>query len=428
MSRRGLGVVKPKVKAGYRKGGLQGFYAKAKRTDEFDQGRLGHPRPKPTTVATTSWFLYEALHAQFLTDEERKGFAMGPWNVASRIRTSAAWALWAPGLTTLVLKSWLKWGMEQGFWQEVKERQGYIAKLTQEEQLKRHLQNDHVPFRKGCPVCVAAQGRQKSHWRASFTGVYAVSADIAGPFKPGRCWDPVASGRDKAFGYKYFLATAFTLPIKKRCSSSEEGPPPGKGKETPVGSQDTASPSPLVGQDLPGMADLFGEHDADDQALESEGAFIALKVVDRRLRSKKPEPKEPPPLPPPPEEPPSKGTRTLFMGVPLRSRRGKEVMGAVQKVVNQLGAYSFPVHRFHADRAKELRSAGLVSWLRQQGLPCTWTPGESPARNKAELDAQISVASCCPRPPCLMSFGHLRSCMPAIGIGFRWRSNWGHQH
>ena len=157
----------------------------------FDQGKLGHPRPKPTTLATTSWFLYEALIAQFLTDEERQEFARGPCNVAGRIRTSAAWALWALGLITLVLQSWLKWGMEQGLWREVEERQGYVAKMTQEEQLKRHLQNDHVPFRKGCPVCVAAQGRQKSHWRAAFTGIYAVSADIAGPFKPGRCWDPL---------------------------------------------------------------------------------------------------------------------------------------------------------------------------------------------------------------------------------------------
>ena len=35
----------------------------------FDQGKMFHPRPKPTTVATTSWALYEGLDQQFLSKE-----------------------------------------------------------------------------------------------------------------------------------------------------------------------------------------------------------------------------------------------------------------------------------------------------------------------------------------------------------------------
>ena len=132
--------------------------------------------------------------------------------------------------------------------------------------------------------------------------------------------------------YKYFLAAAFTLPIEERDRSV--GPSPAEMK-VPVGLPVTASPGTSADGDLPDLADLFGESDADEPALEPERADVALKVVDRRFRSKQPEPADPPPLAPPPEEPPYKGTRTLFMGVPLRSRRGKEVMGAVQKVVNQ---------------------------------------------------------------------------------------------
>ena len=58
---------------------------------------------------------------------------------------------------------------------------------------------------------------------------------------------------------------------------------------------------------------------------------------------------------------------TLFVGLPLRTKRGKEVLLAVQSVVNKLEAYGYPVHRYHSDRAKELRSAILLVWIKNKG-------------------------------------------------------------
>ena len=116
--------------------------------------------------------------------------------------------------------------------------------------------------------------------------------------------------------------------------------------------------------DLPDMADLFGEAEAETLLSLAEGDNPALRVVERRFRAKAPEPKpelsEDSPLPPPVKEPPSRGHRTLFLGVPLRTRRGKEVLGAIQQVSNRLEAYGFPVHRFHADRA--LASKSGYAW------------------------------------------------------------------
>ena len=57
-------------------------------------------------------------------------------------------------------------------------------------------------------------------------------------------------------------------------------------------------------------------------------------------------------------------------------------------MINKLEATGFPVHRYHADRAQELRSAALVAWLKEQGIYPTWTAGESPAGNRAELAVQ----------------------------------------
>ena len=63
-------------------------------------------------------------------------------------------------------------------------------------------------------------------------------------------------------------------------------------------------------------------------------------------------------------------------------------MAQVQAVINRLESYGYPVHRYHADRAQELKSAALVAWLRDKGIHTTWTPGDTPAGNRAELAVQ----------------------------------------
>ena len=37
----------------------------------FDQGCLGHRRPKPSMLGTKSWYLYEQLDGRFLTSAQR---------------------------------------------------------------------------------------------------------------------------------------------------------------------------------------------------------------------------------------------------------------------------------------------------------------------------------------------------------------------
>ena len=363
---------------------------------KFDQGKFGHVRPKPSTVATSSWFLFEALHGRCLTQSERVWFGRGPVAVTDRIHASAAWAKWAPGLTFLVQQAWRRWGIEQGLWPEVVERQCLLARLTEEELTRRHVANDHTPFKKGCPVCIAAQGRQRSHWRSQHRAVYSLSCDLAGPYVSGQSYDPVASGRDTGKGYKYFLAGAFTLPLPTAMAGSVESERPplatlADSRETGDGG---VGDSPLA-PDIPRMDELFPP---EGEPLSEVQGSVTEKAVTHRFRSKRPgaeellppeggAPLEEPPLPPP-ADPPPVSTRTLCLGIPLRSKTGKEVLPAVQAMINKLEASGFPVHRYHADRAKELRSAALVSWCRASGIHTTWTPGDSPAGNRAELAVQ----------------------------------------
>ena len=71
----------------------------------LDQGKFGHERPKPTVVATNSWFLYEALHMQVLTKEERALFGIGPRAGSQRLERAPTWGKWAPGLVVHVVQA-----------------------------------------------------------------------------------------------------------------------------------------------------------------------------------------------------------------------------------------------------------------------------------------------------------------------------------
>ena len=55
----------------------------------FDQDKVGHPRLKPSVVATTSWYLFGALEQQVLTPEEQRLFERLPDSVLQRVKVSA---------------------------------------------------------------------------------------------------------------------------------------------------------------------------------------------------------------------------------------------------------------------------------------------------------------------------------------------------
>ena len=57
-------------------------------------------------------------------------------------------------------------------------------------------------------------------------------------------------------------------------------------------------------------------------------------------------------------------------------------------MINKLEAAGYPVHRYHSDRAKELRSDALIRWLKERGIYLSSTAGESPAGNRAEIAVQ----------------------------------------
>ena len=344
-------------------------------------------------LVTTSWCFFESLEG------------LEVWNGLSEFKGWPVFGEWSPELVFKVLGCWNHWKHERHHTDEVAARRLLLAKLTEEELMKRHVGNDHIPFRKGCPVCIQAQGRQRSHWRSSVTSVYSLSCDIAGPFKDGLGFDPVASGRDKGRGYRYFLAAAYSVPVEP----VEIRPEFSKDVSPVEGELEEYEPSEIEGEtgsavrSCPALAgDGESLHAEDEELCQEVLGGLGAKALFRRVKDKvfpAVEPLDPStsfavPGTQPGDELPGEGTggvggkvktRTLFMGIPLKSKRGAEVMAQVQALVNRLETAGFPIHKYFSDRAKELRSHALIGWFRHKGIHPESTSGEDPAGNKAEV-------------------------------------------
>ena len=359
---------------------------------QFDQGCLGAPGLYATEIVTSSWYLYETLHA-VRADEKTKPLLETLQVQSGDLRLDKVG--WVGNLVRLVQKAWAMWKWEQCKQDEVLARKIILKKLTEEESYRLHVAHDHVPYRKGCPICIQSQGRQRAHWRSGFPGMHSLSVDVAGPFVSGQAWDVEASGRDRGKGYKYFLACSYAIPGEfapegKDEENYDEYEPSECGDLLPLEESHVVSTgtSAEKGADLESLEELFrlpeGEFGGDERVC----------AVTRRVKGKRPEQAEELLASPVKEAAESelpavpKGHRTLFFGTPLRSKRGREILPQIQGVINRLEAAGFPVQRFHADRAKELRTSALVSWLKDHGIHATWTAGESPAANRAELAVQ----------------------------------------
>ena len=374
---------------------------------EFDQGYFGGDGIGETRLVTSSWFLFEHLHVRRVQGRIRD-FLDG-LDALRELGLRESSGSWAPGFRQAVQCFWAQWRAGHGKSAEIAERKLLLRKLSQAEAKLQHERNDHVPYMKGCPVCIASQARQRSHWRASVTSLYSLSCDLAGPFKEGQGFDPVASGRDRGRNYKYLLVAAYSVALSPTEARFKFGPVAGDTghvREYAPSDAEVAPLSELHAEQEPGDPEPEGVL-FDPAELGPIGGFARAF---RRVREKSSPRDDPADIQAPsgpstegllPTVAPPKGslslevdevaeaekvtTRTLFIAVPLRSKRGKEVLGQVQAMVNRFECVGFPIHRYFSDRAKELRSHELISWMRDRGVHASFTAGEDPQGNKAEL-------------------------------------------
>ena len=185
--------------------------------------------------------------------------------------------------------------------------QQMLARINGAQSFRDHVLAGHVPFRKDCFACVAGRARRAPHFRQDVSEAYVLSLDLAGPLPAG------VNEKETA---RYFLAASFSLPVDPRLNGSKKD-----GEDAPAEDDDP------LGWDL----------DLDEGAEPLEEAA------------------EPDSVPDADEEGPLEELQLLHLpfAIPLRSKRGPEVLGAVKAVEAQLSALGCQVARVHSDAGLE---------------------------------------------------------------------------
>ena len=298
--------------------------------------------------------------------------------------------------------------------------------------IQERVERGHVPYRKDCKACVEGAGKTRPHRRVKHPEAAVLSSDIVGPFKLGRNKE------------KFMLVAAYTLVKdevtpkvkclivkKKEVGSDQVKPTPEKDPEVQTKNEKpkergskvqrlidqfetkgtkgeeitTSQTRPIIrmarfkelerkevaegaisdegdpfeeegepveeeeeADDLEkALGDLLDEEEAEIEATTTEEPTIEEGQVDD-----------------------SQEIETLFICTPLRSKKGGEVLEAVQEITIKLEREGLIVRRFHSDRGSEFTTKALTSWCKNKGIYKTTTEvGDSKSNGRAELAAGI---------------------------------------
>ncbi|OLP98027.1 Retrovirus-related Pol polyprotein from transposon TNT 1-94 [Symbiodinium microadriaticum] len=317
-------------------------------TTSFNQGAVGHQATRPTTIGTT----YPMLR------ELDGDFSEGNSSIPTSLLNRTSWRAWSTELETITARAILDYVPSPIVEEEESIKCGArLSKLTkdQREAWKRHLLNDHQPYRADCAVCLNAQATGYQHRRRKLPQLYALAVDLAGPYK--------VKGRDMDFDdYKYIMVAAYRCPkeyldakalkeLEKEFSMEEYEP------SEPEGDDPWEEEAEAVE-----AASGAEEEDKD----EPEGPVTLDEAVEELKEA--------------PE------SVTLYLTRPLRRRTKNEVLRASKEILLQLKQTGLHVATVHTDRAREFSSMMYKEWLADNGLRHSRTAGGDPAGNStAEL-------------------------------------------
>ena len=344
----------------------------------FDKGTVGSPGRTATTFFSNLPFEIQDQLREPSSNNDAVFKEGGSWTTS--IRRSLARDLKETGLAST--RAWHR--------QEISPD---LRKLSAEQAWRLHVERDHVPFRKDCEQCVMSLGSGRPHRRTKQKSAYVLSVDIGGPLR--------ATSRDgHGYGYRYFLAASYTKPR----FADQPDPAPHSPEELASDDYDfrnldlEAVPAqeeevdlgcgvgdvPLGPEEDPLQEGDLGEQlEPPQEEEEVEPAVHKLKAEelwnDDELAEQQQEKdkKDVEELDGNIEVP----TDHLYFVKPLKTKKSKAVMQAIQEIVLQLKHENLPVVRIHSDRAHELRSPGLREWALDQGILLTRTEGQSPQSN-----------------------------------------------
>ncbi|OLQ10890.1 Copia protein [Symbiodinium microadriaticum] len=287
------------------------------------------------------------------------------------------------------------------------------------ERWRRHIAAHHIPFRKDCLKCVMAGALGLQHRRVKCPSMYALAFDLAGPFKE-------RGKDDKGGGYKYVLVAGLRVPDNALPGGGEQEPATGGPRpecvevsnDQTVRADDEESEASWLNANLeptPGVKHVSQDDSDSEQERESLVSWFEMPDLEDL-----PEPEdddEPVQAEDNPEGAPDECKATelegdlwddelgvsdmsdeqfdgalsqmLFSGankvlrfaVPVKSRKGPQILSALQEVVTECNRLGFPVKVAHTDRAKELMSKATMEWLQSKLIQPSFTQGDDPQAN-----------------------------------------------
>ena len=362
----------------------------------FDKGTVGSPGRRATTFVTNLPFEAQDQLRELSSNNEADSKGGGSWTTS--IRRSLARDLRETGVAST--RAWHR-----------KELSPDLRKLSAEQAWRLHVERDHVPFRKDCEQCVVSLGSGRPHRRTKQKSAYVLSVDIGGPMR--------ATSRDgHGYGYRYFLAASYTKPRFADQPDPAPHPPEelasddydfkdldlevepaqeegdvdighgvgdvlGDPEEDPLQEGDPGDvlwgpdEDPFQEGDLGEQLEPSREEDEGEPAvhkLKAEELWDDDELAEQQQEKDKKEGEDT-------EGNPEVPTDHLYFVKPLKNKKSKAVMQAIQEIVLQLKHENLPVVRIHSDRAHELRSPGLREWALDQSIMLTRTEGQSPQSN-----------------------------------------------
>ena len=331
----------------------------------FDQGTMGHARRKPTSILC-NMDVMEELNEMRVSGKTKDPL---PQSVEDSVKISESWSKWAPGLVEAIVRA-------GSMYLNIVAAQPSCRKLDVEG-FRRHIQNDHVPYRRDCRQCLETMGQSEPHRRLKLDGAaYCLSVDLAGPFPLGR-----DEGFNKKTAAKYILVGSVAIPKLDRGLDRPltEGDSQGKKPDEPLKAEplpEELQPDPQG--EAPEEPDP-AHRDQDqppDQDLLPEGAYDGEEVTEDEVSALNVDWKEKAK-----ELSTTVGLQQVTMVEVLESRNTKDVVPAVGRLYAKMKAYGIPIHRIHSDRERCFITTSFRDFCLNRSLYQTMTSGDTPQEN-----------------------------------------------
>ena len=345
----------------------------------FEQGAFGHCKPKPTTMAHNIQGI-EQLDGAKAPPDLRQGQAWKELSLEERMKESASWSQWAPGLKAALVEA-----IRRGLQQEIDLRNlgtgdesvAPVPRLCPISEValqkwKRHVLNDHQPSRRDCRVCAEAIGRSRPHRRIEHPMAYCLSLDLSGRMKAGR--DQFKTK------HKYVMVGCYTFPTTlddlplagpAHGREPEDVPLPALGEMT----DEDGVEADYEDGELPRLEEdddvLEEAAPGDEQAKQTaQTSYDNWKKLVQECKNVK--------------------VKTLTFVEVIPSRHTNHVMEGLAKIYSRVRSMGLEVLRIHADRAKEFTSKALQTWSYDRGIVATYTTG-SDWKSNGRAEAEIGV-------------------------------------